>query len=105
MNQDTAIAANRFGLGVKPGSLTSADPRKALLSEMESYEPRPAALAAMPPRAELAAALRDIRMARTDERKAKAPPEMAMPRETDPERNEYRRAIRDHFSDAVEARL
>jgi uncharacterized protein (DUF1800 family) len=102
MNQDTAIAANRFGLGLKPGSLTSADPRKVLLREMERFEPRPAALAALPPRAELAAALRDIRMARAEERNAAAEPKTV---EAKPERNEYRRAIQDHYADAVEVRL
>jgi uncharacterized protein (DUF1800 family) len=102
MSQDIAIAANRFGLGMKPGSLPSADPRKALLREMERFEPRFAALAALPSRANLAAALRDVRMARIDERNAAAEPKTL---DAKTERNAYRRAIRDDHADAVDVRL
>ncbi|RKP50888.1 DUF1800 domain-containing protein [Trinickia fusca] len=44
---DTAIALNRFGLGVRLGDAPPADARAWLLAQFERYEPRPAAWAAL----------------------------------------------------------
>jgi uncharacterized protein (DUF1800 family) len=43
-----SIAKNRFGLGVRPGEQTNADPRRWLLSQFDSYAPLPAPWQAVP---------------------------------------------------------
>jgi uncharacterized protein (DUF1800 family) len=53
------IALNRFGLGARLSETPPADPRGNLLNQLRSYQPRPAALASMPSRAEIAAQIGD----------------------------------------------
>ena len=48
-----AIALNRFGLGARPGDAPPADPKLSLLGQFDRFEPRPAALAQVPPRSEI----------------------------------------------------
>ncbi len=43
-----AIALNRFGLGARADEPVPVDPRAWLLSQLERFEPRPAAIAALP---------------------------------------------------------
>lgn len=45
---DASIAFNRFGLGATPDTALPADPRKWLLAQFDRFEPRPAAIAALP---------------------------------------------------------
>jgi uncharacterized protein (DUF1800 family) len=56
---DHAIAANRFGLGVRPGEQVPDDPRRDLLAQFGRYDPRPAAFANAPTRAAVAGELAD----------------------------------------------
>lgn len=46
----TSIALNRFGLGARPDQPLPSDPRRWLLAQMDRFDPRPAAIAALPNR-------------------------------------------------------
>ena len=48
------IALNRFGIGARPDQPLPADPRRWLLDQCDRFDPRPAAIAAVPPRAAVA---------------------------------------------------
>jgi len=50
-----SIALNRFGLGARPDEPAPADPRKWLSAQFQAYDPRPAALAGTPTRAQVTA--------------------------------------------------
>jgi uncharacterized protein (DUF1800 family) len=54
-----AIALNRFGLGARSDDSAPAEPRRWLAAQLERYEPRPAPIAAVPSRREVAAQLAD----------------------------------------------
>ena len=62
---DAAFAAQRFGLGPKPGDLARIgnDPRSWLLSQITADPPRPAAFASLLPVTERIAALAAFRQA------------------------------------------
>lgn len=45
---NASIALNRFGLGGRGGERGASDPRRALIDQFDRYEPRPAAIAALP---------------------------------------------------------
>jgi uncharacterized protein (DUF1800 family) len=55
---EQAIAANRFGLGVRPAAATPADPRADLTAQFARYDPRPPAIAAAPASPEMATGFR-----------------------------------------------
>lgn len=92
----SAIALNRFGIGARPDEPAPADPRRWLLDQFDRYEPRPAAWAAQPPIADIAAAYAEQRM------------EMRQAPKDDPARKDTRRAMRRDarqlYLDAVDAR-
>ena len=54
-----SIALNRFGLGARPDAAPPADPRGWLVAQFDRYDPRPAAIAAAPTRAQVAGELAD----------------------------------------------
>lgn len=54
-----SIALNRFGLGARPDAAPPADPRGWLTAQFGRYDPRPAAIAAAPGRAQVAGELAD----------------------------------------------
>jgi uncharacterized protein (DUF1800 family) len=54
-----SLAFNRFGLGARIGDSPPQEPRRWLLAQFERYEPRPAPIAAAPPRAQVAQQLAD----------------------------------------------
>lgn len=56
---DPSIALNRFGLGWRPGDDPGANPRGWLNGQLERYEVRPEALAALPATATIAGELAD----------------------------------------------
>ena len=64
-----AIALNRFGLGARPTDVPPADPRRWLLNQFASFQPRPLALASVPTRSavigQLSDYLAEARMDRT----------------------------------------
>lgn len=103
MKSETAIAANRFGLGVRPDG--PAMSKAALLAQIDRYDPRPTAIAALPTRATLIQSLRELRELQ-QEKKAEA----AASTDDDTAMAEkvlgnYRKALRDHYTEAVNARL
>jgi uncharacterized protein (DUF1800 family) len=104
---ETAIAMNRFGLGASPGTAAPVKPKSWLLDQFGKYDPRPAAIAALPPRAELVAAIQDLRQDRRERKemadaakKAGDPAQMA-----EAQLGNYRKAARDQYVGAVDARL
>ena len=54
---DASIALNRFGLGARPDESAPSDPKAWLKRQIETFEPKPAALAAVPSRAKVAGEL------------------------------------------------
>ncbi|OYY91066.1 MAG: hypothetical protein B7Y45_05100 [Sphingomonas sp. 28-66-16] len=54
-----SIALNRFGLGARPDEPLPANPRKWLHAQLDRFEPRPPAIAALPSRAVIAGQLAD----------------------------------------------
>ena len=93
-----AIAANRFGIGMRADASPETDPVASLRLQLAHFEPRPAALAELPSRAAAAAALAEVRMARRDARQA---PDAT----ADPARVQARREVRDLYIDCVGARV
>jgi uncharacterized protein (DUF1800 family) len=66
----TAIALNRFGLGARPDQAAFDRPQAWLLAQLDRYEPRPAAIAALPPTSTIAGNLRDyLEMQRPNRRR------------------------------------
>jgi uncharacterized protein (DUF1800 family) len=107
MTNETAIAANRFGLGIKPGAAPSGKAANWLLAQMDRYDPRPAEIAALPNRQFLIKALQDLREL-TRERKAE---EAAAAKRDEAAAmvekgfNNHRETVRGQYSDAINARL
>lgn len=123
-----SIALNRFGLGSRPGDAPGADPARWVLGQLDRYEARPAAIAALAPSSriasELAEYLREVRILQREKRRnAVAQPDMetepamrgsAMPpmsegqdKANDPVAQARRFARlqgRDHYARAVSAR-
>ncbi|MFC3714397.1 DUF1800 family protein [Sphingoaurantiacus capsulatus] len=93
----TAIATNRFGLGRRLDDRID-DPRRWLLGQLESYDPRPAVIAALPGGNANAAAYLDLVVARQERRRAA---ESGMPAEPAPMRG----GPRDAYLDQATARL
>lgn len=71
-----SIALNRFGLGARPDAPVPADARRWLMAQLDGFEQRPAAIAALPPRREiaedLARFLEQVRLQRQQNGKAQA---------------------------------
>jgi uncharacterized protein (DUF1800 family) len=57
---DASIALNRFGLGARPDESISDNPKAWLKHQIEAFDPKPAAIAAVPPRAKVAGELADF---------------------------------------------
>ena len=91
----TAIAVNRFGLGVRPDETLPADPKVWLLAQFERYEPRPAAWAAEPAGAQLVTMYADYQRER---RQATADSEVSA-------RQKLRQVSTDRYRSAVNARV
>jgi len=110
-----AIALNRFGLGARPISVLSDDPRKWLLDQLAEFQPRPSALANVPARRQVVAQLADYlgearmdRRAKGDVQPASMPTgaDAAAPNaQKDPLRRYLRQSIRDDYVAMNSARL
>ncbi|MGC1470520.1 MAG: DUF1800 family protein, partial [Sphingorhabdus sp.] len=98
---ETAIAMNRFGLGARPDAAPLANPRRWLIDQMSKFDPRPAPIAALPPRSELIAAIKDLRI---EKRERKAAKEDGADN-AEQQSSSYRKAVRDQYVAAVDARL
>jgi len=46
--QAQAIALNRFGLGARPDEVPPSDPQRWLIGQIDAFDPKPAAFAALP---------------------------------------------------------
>lgn len=57
---DISIALNRFGLGARPDESIADDPKAWLKHQIEAFDPKPAAIAAVPPRTKVAGELADF---------------------------------------------
>jgi uncharacterized protein (DUF1800 family) len=103
MTNETAIAANRFGLGVRPDG--PALSKAALFAQIDRFDPRPAPIAALPSRVTLIESLQELR-ALQQEKKAEAAASTdentAMAEKI---LGNYRKSLREHYSNAVAARL
>lgn len=91
----TAIALNRFGLGVRPDEPLPADPRGWLLAQFERYEPLPAPWAAEPGSAPMVVAYTDYQRSL---RQATATNEVAV-------RQTLNRLSQERYRAAVNARV
>ena len=98
MQQTTVIAANRFGLGARPGELgrIGERPRSWLLDQLAGPPRLPGALAALPASAEVLEAVGDLRRAEREMRRAADDPDDVVRR--------YGRTVRGHYVDQVAAR-
>jgi uncharacterized protein (DUF1800 family) len=67
----STIALNRFGLGGRMSDEPPSDPKRWLFQQMDRYEPRPRALAQVPPRAQVVKELGDYLAAQRMGRPAK----------------------------------
>lgn len=101
MAVETAIALNRFGLGARPDAAPLANAKRWLIEQMAKFDPRPAAISALPPRSELITAIKDLRNENRERKAAKAEGADA----AEMQFNEYRKALRDQYVAAVDARL
>ena len=107
-----AIALNRFGLGVRSGEPAPSDTKAWLLGQLERFEPRPAAIAAVPPRKEIVGQLADYLAEQRTQARAKRQ-NAAMPAGQqqqgdgipDDAKRFLRRGIRDDYLVMVGARL
>ncbi|HKT62780.1 MAG TPA: DUF1800 domain-containing protein [Burkholderia sp.] len=70
----TAIALNRFGLGARLSQSAPADPKAWLRAQLERFEPRPEAFAAVPPRGKVVDQLADYMAEAKAERQLKRQP-------------------------------
>jgi len=110
-----AIALNRFGIGARSADAAPADGRAWLLSQLGRFEPRPQAIAAVPPRREIVEQLadyiaqqRDVRQAKRQTQAAEMPAAAADRRGDgipDSAKRFLRRGIRDDYLVMVGARL
>ena len=70
----TAIALNRFGLGARPSQPAPADSKAWLRAQLSRFDPRPQALAAVPPRGKVIGQLAEYMAEARMERQAKRQP-------------------------------
>ena len=104
MAVDAAIALNRFGLGAIPGTPLNVRPKQWLLGQLDQFDSSPAPITALPPSTELVLAVRELGMERR-ERKAKAAQQGDATAVTEKQLDSYRKAVRDQYVAAVDARL
>jgi uncharacterized protein (DUF1800 family) len=100
MKTETVIAANRFGLGARPGELGKIDrrPRAWLLDQLQGPSREPAELQGLP---DSASVLVDVQELRREQRMQRQPPEG----EPSPDgANKYGRTVRRHYLQQAEAR-
>jgi uncharacterized protein (DUF1800 family) len=107
MTIESTIAMNRFGLGVRPGQSQPDKPKSWLLDQLGLYNPRPTMIAQLPARAELVQALNELRENSKIEREKRKAGTMEDKNAAvgEAQFNNYRKAVRDNYADAVGARL
>lgn len=97
-----AIAMNRFGLGAKAGGSVPDNPQKYLLAQLDAYQAEPAAITALPSRAEIVGVFKDYQTGKRADKAAGKPKDekgkgkrnkAAMPPENDMEMSDEERAF------------
>lgn len=101
MAVETAIALNRFGLGATPDAKPLANPKGWLLDQIARFNSKPTPLAAQPPASKLINTIKDLRVENRERKQAKAD----SADNAEMQFNKYRRALRDQYASAVDARL
>jgi uncharacterized protein (DUF1800 family) len=106
----SAIALNRFGLGARSGDPVPADGKAWLLGQFGRFEPRPQAIAAVPPRSEIVGQLATYieeqrRQGRVKRQNAAMPAEQQGNGIPDDAKRFLRRGIRDDYLVMVGARM
>ncbi len=99
--RDFAIAANRFGMGVRPDRTPPRNAADWLLGQMDHFDPSPPAIAALPGRSVLIEPLQQLRALQA-QKKVAADDSVAMAQQV---LGNYRKSLRDHYAAAVAARL
>jgi uncharacterized protein (DUF1800 family) len=117
---EAAIAANRFGIGARGDENIPDQPQKWLLDQLGRYDAKPALLAALPNRETISEDFKQYQMQRRETKQARDDKPLADGKpapEMSPEMgksgvkkgvgmaNPARKEIRNHYADAVEARL
>lgn len=104
MTSDIAIAANRFGLGLRPDSKPIGKPADWLRAQIDRFDPRPAALTALPTRTTLIESLQELQELQRAKKAdaAKVGDETAMAENV---LGKYRKSLREHYAQAVDTRL
>ena len=98
------LAANRFGLGRRPGDPRADDVAAALKHQIDAFDPAPQPIAALPGRVAIAADYAAYRADRMERRRAaRTTPDDGD--RADAMRGQERQRIRRHYNDAVAARL
>jgi uncharacterized protein (DUF1800 family) len=94
-------------MGIRPDNLPSAKPANWLLAQIDRYDPKPAPIAAQPPIGELIAALQEFRANSKEQREMRkaAGMEDKNAAVAEAQFTNYRKAVRDSYSEAVSARL
>lgn len=107
MTNETAIAANRFGLGIRPDNIPSTKPASWLLAQIDLYDPKPAPISIQPPIGELVTALQEFRANSKEKREMRkaAGMEDKNAEVAEAQFTNYRKAVRDSYAEAVDARL
>ena len=100
MKTDSAIAANRFGLGAKPGDLKSIDrnPTSWLLDQLQGPSRQPAELKGLPITADV---LFEVQNVRREQRQMR---ELADVEPAPDTANKYGRLVRGHYTEQTQAR-
>jgi uncharacterized protein (DUF1800 family) len=115
----TTIALNRFGLGGRPGDQPPADAKRWLLQQLDTFQPRPQALAQVPTRGQVVEQLADYLAAQQMAGRAKrqlqaasmptgaaqAQPQQDADPQADATKRYFRQSIRDDYLTMNAARL
>ncbi|MDH3429430.1 MAG: DUF1800 domain-containing protein, partial [Gammaproteobacteria bacterium] len=103
MKIDSAIAANRFGLGARPGDLQNIDngPVAWLLDQLQGPSRRPSELSGLPAAADVLVEVQNLRRERREMREMRN----AVDAEPAPDLvKEYGRTVRSHYIEQAHAR-
>jgi uncharacterized protein (DUF1800 family) len=101
MKIETAIAANRFGLGARPGELKKLDgnPKGALLAQLQGPSSKPSYITGIPPSDEILTEVFRIRKKQREQKK------QAGENEVTPMMESYGSTVRRYYAEQVAARI
>ena len=107
MTVETAIAANRFGLGLRSNETVPTKAASWLAKQLGDYDPAPPELAGQPTREQIAAEFREYQLDRKDRREARRAATVQSDLEAvDPEKiGKVVNVLRDRYVAAAAARL